>query len=93
LYSPGHNYNDERKHMKKVSVKIHRNILSLAVKLNVIRHTEAGKHLFYVCKMLDLAGLTLQTTLEDKDKFKECGKIATPVSASKLKSTLCTFNC
>jgi hypothetical protein len=43
--------------LKKVSVRLNRKILSLAVKLDVIRHIEeAGECQIYVYKALDLAG-------------------------------------
>jgi hypothetical protein len=59
--------------------------------LNVIRHSEAGEHQFYVLKAPDLAGSTVQSILKNKDKSKEFRKTAIPLKASKLKSTLCTF--
>jgi hypothetical protein len=43
--------------VKKASVKMHRKCLFLAVKLNVIKHIEAGEHQLNVCEVLDLAGL------------------------------------
>jgi hypothetical protein len=45
--------------LKKVSVKTNRKILSLAVKLDVIRHTEEAGERQIVCKTLDLAGSTV----------------------------------
>ena len=54
-YSIGHNYNDKGK-----QVNINRR-MSLAVKLNVIRHSEDGEHQFYVLKAPDLAGSTVQS--------------------------------
>ena len=59
--------------------------------LNVIRHSEAGEHQFYVLKAPDLAGSIVQSVLKNKDKGKEFRKTATPLNASLLKSTLCTF--
>jgi hypothetical protein len=65
--------------------------LSLAGKLNVIRHTYA-EHQFNFCKELDFAGLTVSFIFKNKDDIKECGKIATPLRASKLNNTLCASN-
>jgi hypothetical protein len=45
--------------LKKVSVKTNRKILSLAMKLDVIRHTEEAGERQIVCKALDLAGSTV----------------------------------
>jgi hypothetical protein len=46
--------------LKKVSVKTYKKILSLAVKLDVIRCIEeAGECQINVCKALDLAGSTV----------------------------------
>jgi hypothetical protein len=51
--------------LKKVSVKTNRKILSLAVKLDVIRRIEeAGECHIDVCKALDLAGSTVQCILK-----------------------------
>jgi hypothetical protein len=83
-YSTGHNF-DKRKQVKK------NRRMSLAVKLNVVRHSEAGEHQFYVLKAPDLAGSTVQSILKNKDKSKEFRKTATPLNASKLKNTLCAF--
>jgi hypothetical protein len=59
----------------KVSVKLNRRILSLAVKLDVIRRVEAGERQIDVCKALDLAGSTVQCILKNEDKIKgENGK-------------------
>jgi hypothetical protein len=80
--SVGHN---DRKQMKK------NRRMSLAVKLNVIIHSEAGEHQFYVLKAPDLAGSTVQSILKNKDKSMEFRKTATLLNASKLQSTLCTF--
>jgi hypothetical protein len=53
-------------------VKTNRKILSLAVKLNVIRHTEeAGERQIDVCKALDLARSTVQCILKNEDKIKD----------------------
>jgi hypothetical protein len=65
--------------------------ISLAVKLNVIIHSEAGEHQFYVLKVRHLAGSTVQSILKNKNKSREFRKTATPLNASKLQSTLCTF--
>jgi hypothetical protein len=52
--------------LKKASVKTNRKILSLAVKLDVIRHIEeAGERQIDVCKALDLAGSTVQCILKN----------------------------
>jgi hypothetical protein len=51
--------------LKKVSVKINRKILSLAVKLDVIRCTEAGERQIDVCKALGLAGSTVKYILKN----------------------------
>jgi hypothetical protein len=45
--------------LKKVSVKTNRKILSLAMKLDVIRHIEEAGERQIVCKALDLAGSTV----------------------------------
>ena len=55
--------------------------MSLAVKLNVNRHSEAGEQQFYVLKVPDLAGLTVQSILKNKDKSKEFRKTATLLNA------------
>jgi hypothetical protein len=57
--------------LKKVSVKINRKILSLAVKLDVIRCTEAGECQIDVCKALGLAGSTVKYILKNEDKIKD----------------------
>jgi hypothetical protein len=58
--------------LKKVSVKTNRKILSLAVKLDVIRCIEeAGELQIDVCKVLDLAGSTVQCILKNEDKIKD----------------------
>jgi hypothetical protein len=44
------------------------------VKLNVIKHIEAGEHQLNVCEVLDLAGLRAWSILKNKNKVKECGK-------------------
>jgi hypothetical protein len=44
--------------LKKVSVKTNRKILSLAVKLDIIRRIEAGECQIDVCNALGLAGST-----------------------------------
>jgi hypothetical protein len=62
------------------------------VKSNVIRHAEAGEHQLDVCKALDVTVLTVQSILKNRDKIKECGKVATPLRALKLSSALCTSN-
>jgi hypothetical protein len=45
--------------LKKVSVKTNRKILSLAVKLDVIRRIEEAEESQIVCKASDLAGSTV----------------------------------
>jgi hypothetical protein len=58
--------------LKKVSVKTNRKILSLAVKLDVVRHIEeAGKRQIDVCKALDMAGSIVQCILKNEDKIKD----------------------
>jgi hypothetical protein len=61
----------KNKCLKKVSVKTNRKILSLAVKLDVIRHTEEAGERQIVCKALDLAGSTVQCILKNEDKIKD----------------------
>jgi hypothetical protein len=47
-------------------------ILSLAVKLDVIRRIEeAGEHQIDICKALDLAGSTVRYILKNEDKIKD----------------------
>jgi hypothetical protein len=63
---------DESKARKHVLVKTNRKILSLAVKLDVIRRIEeAGERHTDVCKALDLAGSTVQCILKNEDKIKD----------------------
>jgi hypothetical protein len=57
--------------LKKVSVKTNRKILSLAVRLDVITHTEEAECQIDVCKALDLAGSTVQCILKNEDKIKD----------------------
>jgi len=45
--------------VKKASVKMQRKSLSLAMKMNDVKTTEAGEHQFHVCKASDLAGSTV----------------------------------
>jgi hypothetical protein len=45
--------------VKKASVKMQRKSLSLAIKMNDVKTTQAGQHQFHVCKALDIAGLTV----------------------------------
>jgi hypothetical protein len=59
--------------------------LSLAVKLNAISHIETGEQNLDV---IDLTGSTVQSVIENKIKIKECGKIASPLKASKLNGPL-----
>lgn len=75
--------------VKKVLVKVHRKSLSLAVKLHV---NYMRSHPFDVCKVFDSAASIIQYILKNKDKIKECEKIASPFKASKLNSTLCMSN-
>jgi hypothetical protein len=56
--------------LKKVSVKTNRKILSLAVKLDVIRRIEEERQID-VCKALDLAGSTVQCILKNEDRIKD----------------------
>jgi hypothetical protein len=51
--------------LKKVSMKTDRTSLSLAVKLDVIRCTEAGECQIDVSKALGLAGSAIQCILEN----------------------------
>jgi hypothetical protein len=57
--------------LKKVSVKTNIKILSLAVKMYVIRCIEEAGERWIVCKVLDLAGSTVQCILENEDKIKD----------------------
>jgi len=41
--------------VKKTAIKMHKTSLSLAVKMNGIRHNEAGDYMLDVCKVLRLA--------------------------------------
>jgi hypothetical protein len=49
--------------LKKVSVKTNGKILSLAVKLDVIRRIEEAGERQIVCKAIDLAGSTVRCNL------------------------------
>jgi hypothetical protein len=56
-----------------ISSKMHRikcqnaeGCLSLALKLHVIRHNEAGEHQHNACKALDFVGLTERSILRNK---------------------------
>jgi hypothetical protein len=51
--------------LKNVCVKTNRKILSLAVKLDVIRCIEAGECQIDVCKVLGLVGSTVQCILKN----------------------------
>ena len=64
----------------------------LAVKLTVIRCNEAGEHELDVCKVLDVTRWTLKSILKNRDKIKECGKMAAPWRAFILSNTHCPFN-
>jgi hypothetical protein len=69
--------------LKKVSVKTNRKILSLAVKLDVIRCTEEARERQIVCKALDLAGSTVRRIMKNEDKIKnENGKKGAKVQLS-----------
>jgi hypothetical protein len=59
--------------LKKVSVEINRKILSLAVKLDVIRRTEEAGERRIVCKALDLAGS--QSSVVFRFFFKQKGVV------------------
>jgi hypothetical protein len=74
----------EKTCLKKVSVTTNRKILSLAVKLDVIRHIEeAGECQIDVCKVLDLPGSTVQCIFKNEDKIKdENGKKTAKVQLS-----------
>lgn len=63
--------------------------MSLAVKLNAISHIEAEEQYLDVT---NLAGSTVETVMENRIKIKECGKIASPVKASKLNGPLLWYN-
>jgi hypothetical protein len=56
--------------LKKVSVKTNTKILSLAMKLDVIRHIEEAGERQIVCKALVLAGSTVRCNLFRKMKTK-----------------------
>jgi hypothetical protein len=45
--------------------------MSLPEKVNVIRHSEAAEHQFYILKAPDLAGLKVQSIFKNEDKIKE----------------------
>jgi len=45
--------------VKKASVKMQRKSLSLAIKMNDMKTTDAGQHQFHVCKASDVAGSTV----------------------------------
>lgn len=47
---------------------------SFAVNLNVIRHIEGGEHQLTVWKLLVLAGLTVQSIVQNKTKSKNVGR-------------------
>jgi hypothetical protein len=66
--------------------------VSLTAKLNFISHIEAREQHLDVCKVLDLAGSTVQSVLKIKNKIKEYGKIASPLRSFKLNGALCTSN-
>jgi hypothetical protein len=58
---------------EKIFCKDAQKSLSLAVKLNAIRHKEA-KHQQNVYQALDLAGFRELSVLKNKEKSKECGR-------------------
>jgi len=62
----------------------------LAVKLS-LELTEAGEHQLAVCKTSDVTGWTVKPILKNRDKSKECGKMATSCRAMKLNNILCPF--
>jgi hypothetical protein len=70
---------------------VHKKSFLLAVKLTVIRPTEAGEHQLDISKALDVTGWTVKSILKNGDKSKECGKMAAPCRALKLNNTLCLF--
>lgn len=81
-----------------ISSKMHRikcqnaeGCLSLAVKLHVIRHNEAGEHQHNACEALDFVGLTERSTLRNKDFIEDCGKTAIPVKCFKMKESSVHF--
>jgi len=45
--------------VEKVSVKMQRKSLSLAMKMNDVKTTEAGQHQFHICKASYVAGSTV----------------------------------
>jgi hypothetical protein len=59
------------KREKKDSVKMYKKSLPLAVELDVTRHTNA-EYQFSVCQALDIASSTVQSTVKNYDKIKEC---------------------
>jgi hypothetical protein len=64
-------------------MKTDRKSLSLAVKLDVIRRIKAGERQIHVCKVLGLAGSTVQCILKNEDKIKdENGKMRAEVKLS-----------
>jgi hypothetical protein len=72
-------YIDVTKYTCLRCVKVRRDSLSLAVKLNVIRRSETGEHQLVVCRVLDFAGSAVRSIFKNRDKVKECGSIATPL--------------
>jgi hypothetical protein len=67
-----HESNVQKHTYEKILCTDAQNNLSLAVKLNAIRHK--AEHQLYDCKALDLAGVTELPVLKNKDKSKECGR-------------------
>jgi len=65
--------NVQKRAREKIFCKDAHKSLSLAMKLNAIRHKEA-EHQQNVCQALDLAGLRELSVLKNKDKRKECGR-------------------
>jgi hypothetical protein len=57
----------------------------------LIRCTEAGEHQLDVCEVLDVTGWAVKSILKNRDKIKECGKMATPCRALELNNTVCPF--
>jgi hypothetical protein len=68
-----HELNLQKRAHEKIFCKDVHKSLSLAMKLNAIRHKEA-EHQQNVCHTLDLAGLRKLSVLKNKDKRKECGR-------------------
>jgi hypothetical protein len=58
-----------QKHVcEKASFKMPGKNKSFAMNLNVIKHIEGGGHQLSVCKVMVLAGLTIQSIVQNKIK-------------------------